>query len=452
MEPRQDLPARVVPPARPYGRVRFAAHFVRNPLATIPLAAYEQDALAFGASGRGLWITAPSLIKAVLLDEREKYRKLTQIRLLSPLLGRGILTSEGNDWRWQRQATAPMFRTPGLGNFVPAFERAAHSTLARWRAAGAESVQRVDEDMTRATFEVIGSTLLPSPDADFAAAVQGNVEHLQRYAGWDILYASLKAPAWWPRPGGSAKQRAIRALRTRVLALLQARKAGALPEADDLLQRLIAARDPETGAAMDDEQLVDNLLTFYIAGHETTAKALLWALYLLAREPAWQARLRDEVAQVAGSGPLEAHHVERLALVEQVVKETLRLYPPAPMMGRQSVAAGTLGAHAIVPGMNIQIPIYVVHRHRARWERPDAFEPERFAPEREKSIPRYQYMPFGAGPRVCIGMSFALLEAKTILATLVREARFAPVPGREPLPVARVTLVPRGGMPLRVFV
>ena len=452
MENAPSLPARVVPPARALGRVGFMATFVRNPLATIPQSAYERDALAFGASGRALWITAPDLIKTVLLDERDKYRKLTQIRLLAPLLGRGILTSEGNDWRWQRQATAPMFRTTGLGNFVPAFTRAAQATLERWRRAGPESVQRVDEDMTRATFEVIGSTLLPSPDADFAAAVQDNVGHLQRHAGWDILYASLKAPRWLPRPGGTAKQRAIRVLRARVLALLQARKSGRLPGADDLLQRLIAARDPETGAAMDDEQLVDNLLTFYIAGHETTAKALLWALYLLAREPEWQSRLRDEVASVVGAGPVEAHHVERLPLVEQVVKETLRLYPPAPMMGRQSVAAATLGEHAIVPGMNIQIPIYVVHRHRARWERPDAFDPERFAPEREKAIPRYQYMPFGAGPRVCIGMSFALLEAKTILATLAREARFAPVPGHEPRPVARVTLVPGGGMPLRVFV
>jgi cytochrome P450 len=345
-----------------------------------------------------------------------------------------------------------MFRPAGLGHFVPAFVQAADAAVARWRAAGSRTVQRIDDDMTRTTFAVISSTLLPSTDESLGRMVQHHTDRLQRHAGWDILYASLKVPRWLPRPGAREKGEAIEALRGWVMRVLEARKSGRLPGQDDLLQRLIDARDPESGTAMDDEQLVDNLLTFYLAGHETTAKALTWTLYLLAREPEWQQRLREEIEQVTGGAPLAAEHLERLVLTEQVVKEAIRLYPPAPMMGRQSIAEGELGGHRIVPGMNIQIPIYVVHRHAARWERPDAFEPERFGPEREKDIPRYQYMPFGAGPRVCIGMSFALMEAKVILAALVRSARFETVDGPEPLPVARVTLVPKGGMPLRVVV
>ena len=446
-----ETPARIVPPTRPLGRLAFVARFVRNPLAAIPESAYREDAVPFGG-GRGLWITSPALIKAVLLDERDNYRKLIQIRLLSPLLGRGILTSEGADWRWQRQATAPMFRTTGLGHFVPAFVQAAEATLARWRSAGAAAIHRVDEDMTRTTFAVISSTLLPSSDAAFGGSLQRHTDALQRHAGWDILYASMKMPRWVPRPGAREKAAGIDAMRESVGAILAARKSGRLPAQDDLLQRLIAARDPESGQAMDDGQLVDNLLTFYLAGHETTAKALTWTLYLLAREPEWQQRLRDEVAGVTGGAPIRAEHLERLVLTEQVVKEAIRLYPPAPMMGRQAVAAAALGGHRVTPGMNIQIPMYVVHRHAARWERPDAFEPARFAPEREKEIPRYQYMPFGAGPRVCIGMTFALMEAKAILASLLRSARFEAVAGHEPQPVARVTLVPKGGMPLRVLV
>ena len=436
----------------PLGRIAFAARFVRNPLAAIPQAVYDEDIVPMRPGSRTLWITAPELVRTVLLDERDKYRKLTQIRLLRPLLGRGILTSEGPEWRWQRQATAPMFRTTGLGSFVPSFVAASQRLLARWRAAPPGSVQPVHEDMTRATFDVISSTLLPSSDAAFADTLQRHLLALQRHAGWDLLYATLKAPSWSPRPGGMARQRAIVALRSRVMGVLRERRRLASDPPDDLLQRLIAARDPETGAAMDEEQLVDNLLTFYIAGHETTARALTWALYLLAREPAWAARLRDEAGEVTAGLAIDASHVDRLVLATQVVKEAIRLYPPAPMMGRQSVGEGMLGGHEIVPGTNIQIPIYVIQRHSKRWTDPDAFDPSRFAADREKTIPRYQYMPFGAGPRVCVGMSFALMEATVILATLVRGARFGCVEGHEPTPVARVTLVPRGGMPLRVSV
>jgi cytochrome P450 len=218
---------------------------------------------------------------------------------------------------------------------------------------------------------------------------------------------------------------------------------------DDLLARLMRARDPESGQAMNDEQLVDNLLTFYLAGHETTAKALTWTLYLLARFPEWARRLEAEVDDVAGGADVTAAHAERMPLVQQVLKESMRLYPPVPLMTRQAVADTVLEGRGIRAGTSLVMPIYTIHRHARRWEEPDAFVPERFAPEREDAIPRYQYMPFGAGPRICIGMAFAMLEATAILATLLQRVRFARV-GREPVPVARVTLIPQGGMPLAV--
>jgi len=446
-------PPRIVPPARPLGRVAFIARFVRNPLAAIPQAAYEEDFVPLGpVNARAAWITAPNIVKAVLLDQRDKFRKLTQIRLLGPLLGKGILTSDGADWKWQRQAAAPMFRPAELASFVPMFVRAVDATLARWRASPQGTVHAIDADMTHATFDVISSTLLPSAETAFAAGVQRATQSLQRFGGWDILYASLDVPRWMPRPGGMAKQRAIRHLRSAVMALVRARRAehsaGRAP--DDLLDRLIVARDPESGAAMDDEQLVDNLLTFYLAGHETTAKALTWTLYLVARSPEWAARLEDEIERVTRGAPVSGEHIDKLVLVQQVLKESLRLYPPAPMMSRQAVEETELGGHRIARGMSVLIPIYALHRHSKRWENPDAFDPARFAPEREGGIPRYQYMPFGAGPRVCIGMSFAMIEATAILATLLRAARFETTDAPEPLPLARVTLVPKGGMALRV--
>ena len=438
-------PPRIVPPARAPGRIGFFTTFVRNPLEVIPQAVYEKEFVRLGSERA--WVTSPAIIKAVLLDERDRFRKLTTIRLLSPLLGKGILTSEGADWKWQRQASAPMFRPQTLGAFVPAFVHAAQDTIARWRAN--PGVQAVDEDMTRATFDVISATLLPSADQAFIDRMQHSLRALQQHGGWDMLYAALNFPKWVPRPGMAAEYTAMRTLRDSVGKLLaEQREAG--KDKDNLLTRLVAARDPESGRAMDDEQLVDNLLTFYLAGHETTAKALTWTLYLLARSPEWAGMLVDEIRGVTGGGPVEAAHVEKFVLVEQVLKESMRLYPPVPMMSRQAIAPTKIEGLEVLPGMSVVMPIYAVHRHAKRWERPDEFDPTRFAPGREASIPRYQYMPFGAGPRVCIGMSFAMMEATAILATLLQHARFETTGGSEPVPVARVTLIPGGGMPLRV--
>ncbi|HLX81991.1 MAG TPA: cytochrome P450 [Burkholderiales bacterium] len=441
------VPPRIAPPAQPLKGLAFLAAFVRNPLEVVPQAVYEQD-LVPGRVGRmqRLWITDPALVKTVLLDEREKFQKLSQIRLLSPLLGKGILTTEGAEWKWQRQASAPMFRHQDLLGFVPAFVRATETLLAEWRVSPAASVQAVDRDMTRATFDVISATLLPSADR---ATVEDSVNLFQRSGGWGQLYAMAGAPRWLPHPGMVAGARAIRTLRSTVGAMVRKRRAAG-DGPDDLMHRLMRAHDPESGQSMNDERLIDNLLTFYLAGHETTARALAWTLYLVARSPEWGAKLEAEIGRVTGGAPVEAAHIERLELVQQVLKESMRLYPPVPLLARQCVAATRLNGVEIAPGATVAMPIYAMHRHARRWEDPDAFDPARFAPEREAKIPRYQYLPFGAGPRICIGMAFAMIEATAMLATLLQKARFSQVPGRDPYPLARVTLQPGGGMPLKV--
>jgi cytochrome P450 len=448
------VPARIVPPAVPLRGLSFLATFVRNPLEVAPQVVYEQDVLEdpVGRMQR-IWVTSPALVKTVLLDEREKYHKLSQIRLLSPLLGRGILTSEGAEWKWQRQASAPMFRQQDLLGFVPTFVRATEKLIERWRAAPAGTVQQVDRDMTHATFDVISATLLPSADSTVGATVDKAMHLFQSAGGWGQLFAMAGAPGWLPRPGMISGARGIRMLRSSAAAMLAERRAmeaktGSSP--DDLMHRLMRARDPESGQSMNDDRLIDNLLTFYLAGHETTARALAWTLYLVASSPSWAARLEEEIDAVTGGGRLEAAHLERLVLVQQVVKEAMRLYPPVPLMSRQCVAPARLGNIDVVPGANIVLPVYAMHRHALRWPDPDVFDPTRFTPEREAQIPRYQYLPFGAGPRICIGMAFAMMEATAMLATLVQQARFEPLPGHAPRPVARVTLLPGGGLPLKV--
>lgn len=445
--PAPFFPPRIVPPAKPLGRFGFVATFLRNPLEVIPRAVYEDDFVPMKSTrAPRVWATSPALIRGVLVDERDKFRKLVQIRLLGPLLGSGILTSEGSDWRWQRAAASPMFKPEELAGFVPAFVAAAKRRLAHWGSA--ESVQPMDAEMTRATFDVIVSTLLRSSDETLAPSVHRAVEALQRSGGWDLLYSQLNMPPWMPRPGMMSTFRAMKSLRARMVRVIQERRTKG-PE-DDLTQRLIAARDPETQQSMDEERLVDNVLTFYLAGHETTAKALTWTLFLLSRSPEWAAALEREIAQAAGDDDITAAHLEKLVLTEQVLKESMRLYPPVPIMSRQAIADVVVDGHEVKAGTSVLIPIYAIHRHARRWPDADAFMPERFEPAREEAMPRYQYMPFGSGPRVCIGRNFAMMEAAAMLATFVRHARFTPVEGHEPSPVARVTLIPKGGMPLRV--
>jgi len=447
----KPVPPRIVPPEKPLSRLAFAARFVKNPLEVVPREAYQAEFFRQGEGAARAWIMGPDLLKAVLLDEHGKFRKLTQIRLLSPLLGHGLLTSEGADWKWQRQACAPMFRHQDLLGFVPVFVHAAQGLLGHWRTAPGSAqaaVHSIDRDVTRAAFEVISATLLPSADATIGPVLERSIAAFQRSGGWAQLYASLAAPRWLPRPGIASGARAVIALRSAVAAIIRERRANGGP--DDLMHRLMAARDPESGQAMDDERLIDNLLTFYLAGHETTARALTWTLYLLSRSPEWSEALAGEVERVAGGAPVAPAHIERLVLTQQVLKESMRLFPPVPMMSRQVAADTTLAGHAIRAGSSVIIPIYAIHRHAARWDDPHAFDPSRFAPEREARIGRYQYLPFGAGPRICIGMAFAMIEATAILATLLQQARFSPAPGPEPYPLARVTLLPRGGLPLRV--
>jgi cytochrome P450 len=231
--------------------------------------------------------------------------------------------------------------------------------------------------------------------------------------------------------------------------MLEHRRTSGL-DSDDLMGRLMRVRDPDTDTPMSDKQLIDNLLTFLVAGHETTAKALTWTLYLLARAPEWQERVRAEVRDVAGTAPIGAEHLDRLRMTRQVLQEAMRLYPPAPVLTRVTSAPVELAGHTIGPGVLINMPIFAIHRHRKLWDDPERFDPERFTPEREKKLLRTQFMPFGFGQRICIGMSFAMIEATVLLAMLVRGAHFAWDGHHAPEPVSRVTLRPKGGMPLIV--
>lgn len=444
-------PRSIEHPAEPLGVLSFLRTLVRNPLATWPQALFEEPTRWLSFAGRPLlFVMQPDLIDEVLVGRSAVFPKAPIIRrTIGPAVGEeSIFTAEGAAWRWQRRAAAPSFRHGTILGFVPSFAAAAERTVARLHRQAGETVD-VSELMMETTFDVIVETML-SGHAGFDTQRFGR--EISRYfdtVGWMAALATLRLPAWMPYPGRRAAMAGNRFLRREMARVIAERRArpGEVP---DLLDFLIAASDPETGRAMTDEELADNLLTFVVAGHETTALALTWAFWLVAHAPDVEARLLDEVERVVGDGPVEAGHIDQLVYAKQVVQEAMRLYPPAPLIPRIAAEEVRLGTETVRKGMPVYVPVYAVHRHRLIWQSPEAFDPDRFAPERARTMHRGAYLPFGAGPRICIGAAFALAEAAAILASVIRAVRFKSLPGHRPMPTVRLTLRPDGGMPMTV--
>lgn len=452
VEPDGLYPPTVVPPAQPLPFGRFILRFIRNPLLTIARPVYDEGLLVRD-NGRRLvaYVTSPTLVEQVLLKGADVFHKSPiEKRIFRNTLGDGILTSQGASWRWQRRTAAPLFRVGDLNALVPMMTVEAEAQAKRWAAKPAGSTHAIDADMTETTFRVISSTMFGGKaDADTREILAASDEALESVS-WDIAAAIMRLPDWVWYPGKHRRRHAGQTLRALTAKMLERRRQTGV-EGPDLMGRLLQARDPETGEPMSDSQLVDNLLTFLGAGHETTAKALTWSLYLLARAPEWQDKIAAEVNAVCGDAPVAAEHLDRLEITRAVFKEAMRLYPPAPMMNRLLTEPVKLGGHDLPAGTFIVIPVYAIHRHRRLWQDPDRFDPTRFFKENEASHARTQFMPFGFGPRTCIGMSFAMMEGVAILGTLVRRARFGWDGKHLPEPLSRITLRPKGGMPLEVY-
>lgn len=444
-------PVGVAPARRALGPISFLARFIDNPLRVIPQSAYREGLVCqTNRFGSVAWVLDPALIKEVLVERSDLF-PITDIqkRVLAPLGGRGVLTTDGTEWRWQRQTVAPLFRHSELLRHVPAMATAANVMLAEWAADASAGYRFIDRDMTRVAFRVIARTLLPDASEEVDAAIERASCDYFKSISWSFAYGYFALSRAMPQPGLRKKVRAERFLRTAVAELIAGGRTDRR-QRDDMFSRLRQARHPETGEGMSSELLLDSLLTFMMVGHESTAKALTWALYLLSQSDSWAERVRREVEQVAGGEPIGAEHIERLQITQQVIKEALRLYPPVPSICRHAARDVELGGRKLASGTLVNIPIYVLHRHRKLWNDPDSFDPDRFAPANAATISRMQFLPFGAGPRTCIGSAFATIEATTVLATLIRGARFRLKPGHVPTPISRVTLGPKGGMPMRI--
>jgi len=430
---------------------RYLRTVVDNPIAGIPAAAYREPfALRVLPIATMAFVTGPELVEEILVGRAADFpRSRVDDRLLKPALGNGLLTAEAEDWRWKRRLVAPYFSPAALARLVPDMVAPFRAVAETWSTLGQGARIDVAPANTSATFQVICRTLFSSGDKVDIDVLSEALDAYLESSSWVIGLTSLNVPAWVPHPGRRKMMRARDRMRSVVGALVSARRRSG-GTADDICGDLMRARDPETGRALSDRDMVDMLLTLMTAGHETSAKALTWALFCLAEQPVLQADLAAEVARVVGRRPVEAADLQALTSVEAFLKETMRLFPPVPLLARRTTRAETLAGHTLKSGTVLFMPVYAIHRHMALWTDPDRFDHTRFLGDSARKIPRTVYMPFGAGPRVCVGATFAMMEMATALATLLQHVRFATVEGTRCEPVHRITLRPKGGMVLNI--
>lgn len=432
---------------RRLSRLETALVARRNVLEIIPGLAYRQPMVSGEMLMRWHMLADPGGMKRVMLDNLANYPKSEIMRrMLRPAIGNSLFNADGAEWKWQRQAVAPVFTHRNVVALAPAMTATAERACAR--LAAGKRAELVSEMLT-ATFDVICDVALSGREHFDGKTFSKAITRYFETAGRASLLDFLGFPQWLPRPGELLAASSVHTMHDMVAMAIEARRKEASGGADDLLNHMLAARDPETGQQMTKEELVHNMQFFIVAGHETTALALSWALYLLAHSGDWQARVRAEVtAQLQGraAGPQD---LDAMPLIEQVLEEAMRLYPPVGLLARTVVAKDELCGRIVHPNDILFLPIWALHRHEMWWQQPEKFDPGRFAGENRARLNKYQYLPFGAGPRGCVGSDFAMMQARIILATLIQNFRFTPA-APAPHPVMMMTVRPEPGVFLNV--
>jgi cytochrome P450 len=333
-------------------------------------------------------------------------------------------------------------------SYTPVMTEAASAALARWDRQPDGAPLDIAVEMMRLTLKIIARTMFSTDAEDVGPIVEDAVGRYQREVRPGLLDL-LNLPDWWPRLA-TRRWPHIFDRFDAVIDRLMARDAAATSESKDLLARLLEARDAETGRGMAPREVRDQVVTIFMAGHETTAQALTWTWYLLSQHPAQEQRFHAELERVLGGRVPRFEDLAELRYTRMVLEESMRLYPPAHTMSREALADDEIEGHRVAKGSVVSIVPWVLHRHRLLWERPEVFDPERFAPERASERPRFAYIPFGGGPRICIGAGFAMTEATVILAMLGQRYRLRLAPGARVEPVGLITLRPRHGLPMLI--
>lgn len=390
----------------------------------------------------------PEAVKHVLQENHRNYSKDTiQYNSLAIITGNGLLTNDGTGWLRQRRLAQPAFARGRLSHLDQIVIPSTQSLLTRWRQLPEGYLIDVDAEMMRLTLEIVGKAL-------FSIDLSKDAPHLTEATLTTLDYIVYRVktltliPTYLPLPRNRAFQKALKTLEEAVSQIIQQRRKDKVL-GEDLLGMFLRARDEESGEGMSDRQIRDEVMTMLIAGHETVASALTWTWYLLSTHPEIENRLFEEVHTVLKGNPPSTKDLENLPYTAQVFTEALRLYPPAWLITRKAMGEDEILGYSIPPGAIIVISPYVIHRLKEHWENPEAFIPERFARDPEGTSHRFTFIPFGAGPRLCIGNQFAHIEARLILAGMTQELRFTPPP-KAPVVDALVTLRPRNGLHMSV--
>ena len=399
---------------------------------------------------RAFLLANPDHISRVLKEEHAHFDKdLITYRTLQNLLGLGLLTSEGPLWQRQRRIAQPAFHRRRLERFVPAVADATEAMAQDWWAKPDDATVDMHTEMMALTLRIAADTLFGTgvgerEEARIAHALDVVMQNFHYR-----LHTPLALPEWLP----TSRNRKLAAAHADLDGVVERiiderRRAGDADERDDLLSRFMAARDEETGEAMDDRQLRDEVMTLLLAGHETTANALTFTWHLLGRHPEVAEAARREIHEVLGNRAPTAEDLPRLDLVRRIVQESMRLYPPAWVVERRALRDMEFGGHRVPKGSICLLSQFVTHRHPDHWQDPDRFDPDRFTPEASQGRHPFAYFPFSGGPRVCIGAGFAMLEAPLVLAGLLRRFDPRPLLEDEPELSPLITLRPRDGLPM----
>jgi cytochrome P450 len=444
-------PPAPVPPAEPSGPLAFLRTLWNNPIEAWGSGHFEHTIVMTRLPfGEVAVINDPTAIRRVLADNRDNYPKDGFQKRMLAVLSNGLLTAEDAQWRVQRRALTPVLALKNVRSFVPVILRAVGDLVERWRSHEGEVID-VADDVTDLTLAVLEHTIfcdgIAGNSRELRSAMRVYFDSLGRIDPFDLL----NLPDFIPRVGRLRTRAAIRMFHHAVddmIATRSRRHSGVMGSQNDLLTLMLNARDPESGRPLSSAEIRANVVTFMSAGHESTANAIAWTLFLLSRSPAWRERVAAEAARELAK-PAEALP-DCLVETRAVVEEALRLYPPLAAISRVANNADELAGTPIRRGAMIVIAPYVLHRHRLWWKEPEFFNPARFLPPDRARIDRYVYMPFGAGPRGCIGSVFALQEALMAVAAISCEFELDVAPGHAVWPLHRITLRPRCGLPMIV--
>jgi len=390
-----------------------------------------------------IFINHPDLIEEVLVTNARLYSKGRVLRANRHVFGEGLLTSEGEFWLRQRRLSQPAFHRARIASYAATMVEYAQRMMDGWRSGEERDVHR---EMLRLTLQIVGKTLFDTDVERDAQEVGKSLELLLEIGA--NFRRTIFVPHWLPTPANLRVKREVAQIEKILYRIISERRASGR-DAGDLLSMLLAAQD-EDGSRMTDKQLRDETITLFLAGHETTASTLSWTWWLLAQNPAAEAKLHQELDAVLGERAPTLDDLSKLVYAGHVITESLRLYPAAWGLARLAVQDHEIAGYPVTKGMGVTMAQWVVHRDKRWYDAPEEFRPERWENDLLKRLPRFAYFPFGGGPRQCIGNTFALMEATLILATIARKFRLRLVANHPVVPLASITLRPRHGVRVKL--